>query len=316
MQKNKLMRDAFIDEVYKAALNDKDIIFISADFGAAALDDFRKNLPEQFIHAGISEQNMVDVGVGLALTGKKVFLYAMAPFITTRCYEQVKAVVSSMQLPITLIAVGVGLGYDHATLTHFTTEDIAIMRALNGIRILTPIDAESSSYIASECLKNPKFTYVRLERNSQNKIYGDQISKYFNDGYVRVKEGEGIVIISSGYMTHKALEVRDKLLLKGVNVGIVDVFRVKPINNEQLPVLLKKYRAIITLEEQMLDGGFGSAILELMTDAGGAVPIKRIGIKDGFEVVNGDRDYLNKLYHIDVETVIEESLRMYANYCK
>ena len=109
MQKNKLMRDAFIDEVYKAALNDKDIIFISADFGAAALDDFRKNLPEQFIHAGISEQNMVDVGVGLALTGKKVFLYAMAPFITTRCYEQVKAVVSSMQLPITLIAVATGI---------------------------------------------------------------------------------------------------------------------------------------------------------------------------------------------------------------
>ena len=134
MIKSRLMRDAFIDEIYKSAISDKDIIFISADFGAAALDDFRENLPDQFIHAGISEQNMVDVSVGLALTGKKVFLYAMAPFITTRCYEQTKAVISSMRLPITLIAVGVGLGYDHATLTHFTTEDIAIMRALNGIR--------------------------------------------------------------------------------------------------------------------------------------------------------------------------------------
>ena len=86
MSKSKLMRDAFIEEIYKIALNDKDIIFISADFGAAALDDFRENLPDQFIHVGISEQNMVDLGVGLALTGKKVFLYAMAPFITTRCY--------------------------------------------------------------------------------------------------------------------------------------------------------------------------------------------------------------------------------------
>ena len=148
MSKIKLMRDAFIEEIYKIALNDEDIIFISADFGAAALDDFRENLPDQFIHAGISEQNMVDVGAGLALTGKKVFLYAMAPFITTRCYEQIKTVISSMQLPITLVGVGVGLGYDHATLTHFSTEDIAIMRALNGIRILTTVDSESSAYIS------------------------------------------------------------------------------------------------------------------------------------------------------------------------
>jgi transketolase len=107
MSENKLMRDAFIDEIYKLALIDKDIIFMSADFGAVALDNIRENLPNQFIHAGISEQNMVDVGAGLALTGKKVFLYAMSPFITTRCYEQTKAVISSMQLPITLISVGV-----------------------------------------------------------------------------------------------------------------------------------------------------------------------------------------------------------------
>ena len=117
--KPKLMRDAVIDEIYAAAQKDKDILFISADLGAAALDEFREKLPGQFIHAGISEQNMVDLASGLALSGKTVFLYAMAPFITARCYEQVKCVIASMDLPVTLIAVGVGLGYDHATLTHF-----------------------------------------------------------------------------------------------------------------------------------------------------------------------------------------------------
>jgi len=304
MSKSRLMRDAFIDEIYKSAINDQDIIFISADFGAAALDDFRENLPDQFIHAGISEQNMVDVAVGLALTGKKVFLYAMAPFITTRCYEQTKAVISSMRLPITLIAVGVGLGYDHATLTHFTTEDIAIMRALNGIRLLTPVDSDSAAYIAKECINNPKFTYVRLERNPQPDLYGNELESHFDEGYVCLNQGNDIAIISSGCMTHKAIEVRNILLKNEIDIGVIDVFRIKPLNQSSLPNLLSGYKAILTLEEQMLDGGFGGAILELLADEGICIPVKRVGIKDNFEVVNGNREYLNKLYSIDVESTV------------
>ena len=302
MLKSKLMRDAFIDEIYKSAITDKDIIFISADFGAAALDDFRENLPDQFIHAGISEQNMVDVSVGLALTGKKVFLYAMAPFITTRCYEQTKAVISSMRLPITLVAVGVGLGYDHATLTHFTTEDIAIMRALNGIRLLTPVDSDSAAYIAQECVNNPKFTYVRLERNPQPDLYGNNLVNHFDEGYVSLHKGKDVAIVSSGCMTHKAIEVRNMLLKKDLDIGVIDIFRIKPLNVSSLPNLLSEYKAILTLEEQMLDGGFGGAILEMLADKGICMPVKRVGIEDNFEVVNGNREYLNKLYSIDTES--------------
>jgi len=296
------MRDAFIDEIYKQALIDKDIIFISADFGAAALDDFRENLPDQFIHAGISEQNMVDVGAGLALTGKKVFLYAMAPFITTRCYEQIKTVISSMQLPITLVGVGVGLGYDHATLTHFSTEDIAIMRALNGIRILTTVDSESSAYIAKECINDPQFTYVRLERNPQPTLYGNKLSNYFDDGYVSLHPGKEVVIVSSGYMTHNALEVRQLMLQEGIDVGVIDIFRIKPLNCSSLPRLLSTYKAILTLEEQMLDGGFGSAIIEMLSDEEVCMPVKRVGIYDNYKVVNGNRKHLDKLYSIDVDS--------------
>ena len=302
MSKSKLMRDAFIDEIYKSAITDKDIIFISADFGAAALDDFRENLPDQFIHAGISEQNMVDVSVGLALTGKKVFLYAMAPFITTRCYEQTKAVISSMRLPITLVAVGVGLGYDHATLTHFTTEDIAIMRALNGIRLLTPVDSDSAAYIAQECVNNPKFTYVRLERNPQPDLYGNNLVNHFDEGYVSLHKGKDVAIVSSGCMTHKAIEVRNMLLKKDLDIGVIDIFRIKPLNVSSLPNLLSEYKAILTLEEQMLDGGFGGAVLEMLADKGICMPVKRVGIEDNFEVVNGNREYLNKLYSIDTES--------------
>src|SRR3989338_3293396 len=99
----KLPRDAFLDEIYQAALKDRDIIFITADFGAAALDQFRANIPAQFIHAGISEANMADVAAGLALCGKKAYIYAMLPFVTFRCLEQIKVGLATMNLPVTIV---------------------------------------------------------------------------------------------------------------------------------------------------------------------------------------------------------------------
>ena len=121
-------RDTFIKKIFDLAQKDSNIYFISADFGAPALDQFREKLPEQFIHAGISEQNMIDVAAGLSLAGNKVYVYAMAPFITLRCYEQLKCSLAMMDLPITVIAVGPGLGYADAVPTHYLTEDFACLR--------------------------------------------------------------------------------------------------------------------------------------------------------------------------------------------
>ena len=302
------MRDAFIDEIYEAAIKDKDIVFISADFGAPALDLYREKLPDQFVHAGISEQDMVNIGVGFALSGKKVFLYAMAPFITTRCYEQSKAVVSSMQLPIVYISVGVGLGYDHATLTHFTTEDIAIMRALNGIEVISPVDAESASVVAQELVKTPKFSYIRLERYAEPDIYNDNFIENYDKGYCQLNKGKKIALVSCGHMMQQAIVAQGILKKDGIDAGLIDIFRVKPINTKTLPQILSEYDAIITIEEQMLDGGFGSTILELVSDLNINTVVKRVGIRDGFKVVNGNRDHLHKLYNIDVDSIIKVSM--------
>ena len=106
----KFQRDVFIDTIFEAAKKDKNVIFISADFGAPSLDKFREQLPNQFIHSGISEQHMIDMAAGLSLSGHKVFVYAMAPFITLRCLEQIKCSLAMMSLPVTILAVGVGLG--------------------------------------------------------------------------------------------------------------------------------------------------------------------------------------------------------------
>lgn len=306
-----LMRDIVINSIAKAAKKDKNILFISADLGAKSLDNFRRDFPNQFIHAGISEQNMVDLASGLALSGKKVFLYAMAPFITARCYEQIKCVIASMGLPVTLISVGVGLGYDHATLTHFTPEDIACMRALNGIEVLTPSDAESTEVIIEKAIAEPKFRYLRLDRQGQLPIYNGNFRPNMEVGFSHIIKGKQLVIVSCGALMNKVLAAREKLMFEGMDVGIIDLFRVKPINGRELSKALNSYNAILTVEEQLLDGGMGSAITEMLADYMILKPIKRLGMRDGFSVVNGDRDQLHDLYGIAVSDVIKAVNELY-----
>ena len=308
MVKPQLMRDAVIETIVSAAEKDRDVLFVSADLGAQALDGLRRDFPDQFIHVGIAEQNMVDLASGLALSGKKVFLYAMAPFITARCYEQVKCVIASMNLPVTLIAVGVGLGYDHATLTHFTPEDIACMRALNGIEVLTPSDAASAAAIAQSCIDDPKFRYIRLERQPLSQLYRGNFETALADGFGHLTPGSRVAIVACGYVTHTALAAADTLRDEGIEAGVIDLVRVKPLDGGKLAELLAGYDAVLTVEEQSLEGGMGSAVAETLIDAAAGrravPPIRRLGLRDGFEVVNGNREELHRLYGIDRDHVI------------
>ncbi|MCD6075645.1 MAG: putative 1-deoxy-D-xylulose-5-phosphate synthase [Rhodospirillales bacterium] len=304
--KPRLMRDVVIETICAAARRDKDILFISADLGAVALDDLRRDLPNQFIHAGIAEQHMIDLASGLALSGKKVFCYAMAPFITARCYEQIKCVISSMNLPVTLIAVGVGLGYDHATLTHFTPEDIACMRALNGIEVLTPADEVVAGEIAMRAIESPAFRYLRLDRQAFPRLYNDNAAAVLDAGFGVVRPGKDVAIVACGALVHKALAAADILAGQGVSAGVIDLVRVKPINGTALATTFEGFKSILTVEEQLLEGGMGSAVMEALVDASGRLdwPVKRLGMRDKFQVVNGDRDHLHGLYGIDTPDIV------------
>jgi transketolase len=292
-----LMRDAFIDHIYDKAKAIPSLMFLSADFGAKALDRFRDDLPTQFLHTGIAEQNMVDLGAGLAIAGKQVILYAMAPFITARCYEQIKAVLCAMNLPITLVGVGGGLGYDHATLTHFTPEDIASTKALNHMEVWSPADSPTARALAEMIVARPALRYIRLERQAMPDlaVAGDTD---LDDGYRVVRAGTDICLVACGYLVHKSLKVAEMLAAEGVSVGVVDLFRLKPVP-AALVETLAGYKGVVSVEEQLLDGGMGSGVLEAMAEAGRYRPMKRLGLKDGFDVSNGSRDQLHAKYGID-----------------
>lgn len=300
----KLPRDVFIDEIFEEATRNKNVYFLSADLGAKALDRFREVCPGQFIHAGICEQNMIGVASGLSQNGKIAYLYAMAPFITLRCYEQIKVALAHMNLPATIIGNGVGYSYNDAGPTHYATEDISCMRGIAGIEIVTPCDTTSVLETARLSHKQPALRYVRLDRKGLPDVYAPTDTRFLSDGLVEIDKGEDLCIVTCGYMVHSAREIRARLQQQGLNVGIVDCYRLKPIDAEVLQSVLKSYSHVVTLEEHFLSGGMGGAIVEALADAGISKRVLRLGIHDHYFCENGGREYIHKLAGIDVETVL------------
>jgi transketolase len=300
-----LPRDGFIDEVFTAAKTNRDIYFITADLGAKALDRFRLELPGQILHGGISEQNVMDVAAGLAQNGKIVYTYAMAPFVTLRCYEQVKVAVASMSLPVTIIGNGVGYSYNDAGPTHYATEDLSCMRALGGLEILTPADTVSTVVTARRSHTQPAFRYIRLDRAFLPPVYSEGDQRFWTDGLVELESGKGVCVLTNGYMLQTAKEAKAALAAEGLSVGLIDVFRVRPIDGKVLARVLAPYERVVTLEEHFLSGGLGGAIVEAMADNGILKPVKRIGVPDAYLFENGGRQHIHRKAGIDAPAVAQ-----------
>jgi len=159
--KNISMRDSFWSRLYDIAKKDRDVIILAADMGAPALDKFKRDLSSQFVNTGIAEQNTILIASGLTLGGKKVFAYAIAPFITLRCYEQIKVELAAMNIPVTLVGVGAGFSYDESGPTHHTLEDLSIMRTLPNITINNITDNVMATAFADISYKSTSPNYIR-----------------------------------------------------------------------------------------------------------------------------------------------------------
>lgn len=294
------MRDVVIDEIFFAAKNNKNIFFATPDMGAPALDFFRTTLQDQFIHCGISEQHMISFAGGLALMNKKIFCYAMSPFINSRCYEQIKCSVAAMNLKVNLIAVGVGLGYADAGPTHYSTEDICIMRVFPNLTIYTPSDDVSAKIIAKKIISENKFTYLRLDRDALPSLYKKNKFNFINGFNFLNKKNNKICIVTCGYLTHKAMKICAQL---NNSVDVIDLFRIKPFPRNLLSIL-KKYQQIITLEEQLAAGGFGSTIQEEASDNNFNIKLKKFTLDDRFYFENGGRNHLHEKYGLSANKII------------
>ena len=299
------MRDAFFDEVYALAQQDRNLMFLTADMGAFSLNRFKKDLPEQFVNVGVAEQSMISIAAGLALGGKRVFAYSIAPFATMRCYEQIKIDLCCMQLPVTIVGVGAGYMYGSDGPTHHATQDIAVMRALPEITILNPSDSTLTAACARMAYHNPGPTYVRVEKGKLPLLYEDPQTD-FSGGFAQLKHGADVTLNATGIMVHRAHEAAAQLARASIDAGIVDLYRLKPFQAERFLEAMRHAKKIVTLEENSLIGGLGSLVSEVLTDHAQTIPLKRIAAKDSHCYDYGEREWIHTRLGLDVESIVKE----------
>lgn len=295
-------RDAFWNKVYELARDNTDIVIVTADMGAPALDRIRKDIPLQFVNVGIAEQNAITLAAGLALSGKRVFTYAIAPFITLRCLEQIRVGNAIMNIPITIVGVGAGFGYEDSGPTHHLTEDIAVMRSMPHITINSVTDSIMASTVAETSCNMQTTNYVRLDRQSFPNIYTEGTD--FSKGISVLKEGKDCYMVSTGSMVHEALNVADRLKEKGINIGVIDIYTL-PINQRLFLEIVRHAKKLISLEEHFLPGGLGSAVCEVLIDNNRLIPVKRIGlhIDKGYCYKYGGREVIRDYYGVGINGI-------------
>lgn len=293
------MRDAFFEELFKIASLDKDVMLLMADQGAITFKKFEEKIPNQLINMGIAEQNMISVAAGLTLSGKKVFVHAIANFATLRCFEQIKVDLSIMNLPVTIVGIGAGFSYGSDGPTHHANQDIAAMRSIPGIRILNASDNVSLSVFPHLAYRFPKLTYIRLDKGNYPALYNENHN--FLDGMGEIIKGVDLVIISTGVMVHQAVRIAEQFKTK---VGVIDIYRLKPLNEKNLLDLILPYKKIVVLEEHLSYGGLATIVADFLADYSLYKSFLRIGLPDENTFIYGDRDYMHDKIGISNSKII------------
>ena len=305
----KTMRDALIEQIYERMHENEKIFFLSADFGSPVLDKLKEKFKDRFINVGIAEQNLINVSTGLALEGFTVYAYAIAPFLTMRAYEQIRinlALSSQIKkLNVNLIGVGAGVSYDVSGPTHHCFEDISIMRTLPNIIVFSPSDWTLSKKFVDFSINTQKPKYIRLDGKPLPQIYSRFKNSNLERGFHELSKGDEICIVSTGYMTHKAIKVAKKLQKNRIKAGIIDIFLLKPVNEDVLFNSLKRYKFIVTIEEAFINkGGLDSLIANILINKNSNIRLKNLGFKDEYIFKSGNRDYLYRLHQFDEENII------------
>lgn len=303
------MRDSFITELKKQAENNEKIILITADLGFKIFDDFKQELPKQFINVGVAEQNMTEVASGLALEGFKVFTYSIGNFSTLRCLEQIRNDICYHELDITVVSSGAGFSYGQLGISHFATEDLAIMSALPNMSVFVPADAWESTLITKYLIKTKGPKYLRIDKSQGGSALKKEIK--FEDGFREICNGNRIIIISIGGILEEAIKTREALNKEHYEIAIISVFKMKDLNEKKLISIIRNFDHIITLEEHTLIGGLFSRISEICIK-NKIMPksIMRFGIPDAFPKVVGSQSYLRNYYGIDSKSLTQEILKL------
>ncbi len=282
----------------------ENLVVLDADLaGATKTSLFKKKFSERFFDMGIAEQDMMGTAAGLALGGKIPFASTFAVFASGRAYDQVRNAICYGNLNVKIGATHAGITVGEDGATHQSLEDISLMRGLPNMTVFSPSDDRQTKWIIEEAIKKDGPVYVRLTRPAVGDIYGDGFEFEFGKG-IQHGNGTDATVIATGVTVAEALIAQRDLIGEGINIRVIDMHTIKPIDREIIIKSAKETKKIITVEDHSIIGGLGSAVCEVLCDE---YPTKvvRMGMKDKFGE-SGKWDELMHYYKIDAEAIKEE----------
>ena len=302
------MRDTFLRTLTLLTRTRPDLMLITADLGFGVLDDFISQFPGQFLNSGIAEQNMTGLAAGLALEGRTVFTYSLGGFPTVRCLEQIRNDVCYHGANVKIVTVGGGMSYGAVGASHHATEDLAIMRSLPNMVVVSPGDLWEAEEATKAILDIRSPVYLRLDKSTAPAT--NKPGEKFELGKARtVLDGSDVTLAATGGTVCEALCAAHILASHGVSARVLSVHTLKPLDNASLCAAARETQGILTIEEHAVEGGLGGAVAESLLESN-AVPgfFTRLGLRSCFSSVVGSQTHLRKVYGLDAASIADAAL--------
>jgi transketolase len=299
------MRTAFFRALFELAAKDPRIYLVVGDLGFGAVEPFAERYPDRFLNAGVAEQNMMGISAGLALSGKIVFVYSISNFPILRCLEQIRNDVCYHNTNVKVVTAGGGFSYGALGSSHHVTEDLAIMRALPNMTVVAPGDPMETEQATLALARHPGPCYLRLGRAGEPVIHKQGIQFQLGKA-ITVRQGEDLTLICTGALLETAVQIAETLEGIGIQVRVLSMPTVKPLDCEAVLAAARETRRIVTLEEHSILGGLGGAVAEVLAESWEEkILFKRIGLPSIFSSHVGDQQYLRAAYGLSKEAILE-----------
>lgn len=303
LENKKATRESYGEALLALGKKNENVVVFDADLsGATKTNTFAKEIKDRFFNIGIAEQDMVSTAAGISTCGKIPYASSFAAFLAGRAYDQVRNAVCYPNLNVKLCATHAGITVGEDGATHQMLEDVSLMRGLPNMRVFCPADETETKWVIEEISKIEGPCYVRLGRSKVPKIYDD--GEKFEVGKAKqIGDGTDATIFASGVTVSEAIFAMEKLKEEGINVRVVDICSIKPIDRDMIVKCAKETKKLVSVEDHSVIGGIGSAIADVLIEE---YPCKltKIGINDTFGK-SGKANELVKYYGLDSESIIK-----------
>ncbi len=287
-------RGSFAMAMEEIAALDNELVLMTADLATlTGLNRFKEKFPDRFLNVGIAEQNMICIAAGMAKEGKNVFATTYANFLAMRAYEQIRIQLGYMGFNVKVVGTGSGLAMGMSGNTHYSIEDLALMRAIPGLMVVSPADGAETVKVITEAAKYQGPIYIRLGGVLNNPIVYTEEYPFELGKAIQLRSEGDVSIIATGTMVYESLVAADMLNEKGISASVIDMHTIKPLDTSIIHDTCTHSKLIVTVEEHSVIGGLGGAVAEYLSGIPNTPQLIRIGIPDKFQQV-GDYQYLLK----------------------